>query len=113
MKETKRKYTEWCKKIASSKSEEELITHFIEHVRIHYERHQRSGPIGLKIWMIGVFNFMNILKIKFHDITTDDMLFKLCTYHRKHTDDPKPLFDVDEFLSSYRGEIKDFHKQAV
>lgn len=105
-------YNEWCRRIAESKDVYEIINHFREHVCDHFKRHDRAGKIGLDIWLIGAFNFMHILEKKFPYITTEDMLFKLCTYHRNHKGGSEPPLDMDEFLKKYNGEIKKFHKKA-
>lgn len=104
------KYKEWCKRIAESKDVYELIDHFRKHVSEHYERHNRGGKINLDIWLIGVLNFMHILENKIPHITSEDMLFKLCTYHKNHKGGSEPPFDIDKFLKKYNGAIKKFHK---
>ena len=103
-------YDEWCERIAESKSVDELVSHFRKHVCEHFERHNRGGKISLDIWLIGVLNFMHILEKKFPYITTEDMLFKLCTYHKNHEGGSEPPFDISEFLERYNGDIKKFHK---
>jgi hypothetical protein len=104
------KFDEWCRRIAESRSLDDLIKHFREHVNEHYERHNRKGKVSLDIWLIGVLNFMHILEKKCPYITTEDMLFKLCTYHENHEGGPDAPFDVDKFIEEYGGEIKKFHK---
>lgn len=103
-------YKEWCKRIAESRGPKELIAHLREHVYEHFDRHNREGKISLDIWLVGVLNFMHILEQKFPYITKEDMLFKLCTYKKNHEAGPDAPFDIDEFLQSYNGEIKKFHK---
>ena len=105
-------YEEWCAKIAASRTEEEFIAHFREHVTEHYERHNRKGKIGLEIWLIGVLNFMHIFEKKFPHITTADLLFKLCTFHKNHPGGSEPPFDLDQFIENYGGRIKQFHKNT-
>ena len=46
--------------------------------------------------------FVACLKEKYPDITTEDCLFKLCTYYKNHQDGPEPAFDIDEFLNGLR-----------
>ena len=110
MRGTHGKYYRWCKKIAESRSTDELITHFRTHVCNHFDRHNRAGAVSRKIWLIGVLNFMHIFEKKFPDITVEDMLFKLCTYHKNHKGGTDADFDVEEFLKNYTGEIKKFHR---
>lgn len=110
----KKEYNEWIKRIAKDRPVDELISHFREHVWNHYERHKRDeDSLSMKIWIIGCLNFLNILKEKFSDITTEDLLFKLATYYKSKKKGPEPPFDVDEFLRNYRGEIKKYHKHAI
>jgi hypothetical protein len=103
-------YDEWCKRIADSKDIYELINHFREHVWEHFDRHNREGKISLDIWLIGVFNFIHILERKITYITTEDMLFKLCTYYKNNEEGAEPPFNIDEFLEGYDGDIKKFHR---
>lgn len=104
------KYDEWCRRIAESRDLGDLITHFREHVSEHYNRHNREGKTSLDIWLMGVLNFMYILEKKCPHITKEDVLFKLCTYHKKHEGGPNAPFDVDKFIEEYDGEIKKFHR---
>ncbi|MFA5098734.1 MAG: hypothetical protein WC461_00745 [Candidatus Paceibacterota bacterium] len=102
-------YDAWCQKIADSKSADELIAHFREHVNNHFDRHNRGGALSQKVWMIGVLNFMHIFKKKFPGIAVEDMLFKLCTFH-KHHGGIVPDFNIDLFMEDYDGDIKELHK---
>lgn len=107
-------FDEWCKRIAEAKTPEELIAHFREHVSDHYDRHNREGETSLKIWLVGVFNFMYILEKKFPEITDEDKLFKLSTYHKNHEGEgPEPPFDIDYFLGRYDGDIKQFYNNRI
>ena len=105
-----KKYDEWCRKIAEARDIDDLITHFREHVNEHYDRHNREGQTSLDIWLVGVLNFMYILEKKRPDITKEDMLFKLCTYHKNHEGGAEAPFDIDKFIAEYNGYIKNFHK---
>lgn len=105
-------YKEWCKKIAESRDIDGLIAHFREHVYDHFNRHNREGKISLMIWLVGVLNFMHILEEKFPEITIEDKLFKLCTYHKNHEGGTDAPFDVNEFMKDYNGYIKKFHKYS-
>jgi hypothetical protein len=106
-------YEKWCKDIAESQTTSDLIAHFREHVWSHYDRHDRLGETSIKIWVIGVLNFMHLLAEKFPDITTEDLLFKLCTYHKNHPGRTEPDFDMNRFLTDFDGEIKEFHKETL
>lgn len=107
MDEINTKYDEWCRRIAESKDIGEIISHFREHVSEHYDRHNRKGKLSLDTWLAGVLNFMYILEKKVPYITTEDRLFKLCTYHKNHKDEgPEAPFDVEKFIEKYNGEIK-------
>ncbi len=103
-------YDEWCKRIADARDTHELINHFREHVWQHFDRHNRKGKISLDVWMVSVFNFMHIFKKKFPYITTGDMLFKLCSYHKNNEGGAEPPFNIDEFIKWYDGDIKKLHK---
>lgn len=111
MDNTDTKYNKWCKSIAESRDRDELIAHFREHVYDHFNRHNRKGELSLKVWLVGVLNFMHILEKKFPNITTEDMLFKLCRYYKNHRKGADPSFDVDEFMKEYNGDIKKYHKE--
>jgi len=113
MDDVRSKYDEWCRRIAESRDIGELIAHFREHVNEHYDRHNREGQVSLDIWLIGVFNFMEILGRKCSHLTTEDRLFKLCTYHKNHKGGADPPFDVNAFLKDYDGEIKSFHGYLI
>ena len=102
-------YFEWCQKIAETSDEFEIISHFREHVYEHFNRHKHEGELGLKIWLVGVFNFLYILKQKYKKIATDDMLFKLCSYYKDYERGPNPSFDIDKFMKIYKGDIKDYY----
>jgi hypothetical protein len=104
-------YDEWCRRIAESKDTSDLIDHFRKHVCEHYERHNRQGETSLKVWVIGALNFMHILEKKFPYVEKEDMLFKLCTYHKNHQDGPDAPFDTDKFMEEYDGDIKKLHKR--
>jgi hypothetical protein len=104
------RYEEWCKKIAKSRELSDLISHFREHVGQHYDRHNREGKLGMDVWLVGVLNFMHILEKKYPYITGEDMLFKLCTYHKNHPGGPDAPFDAEGFIEQYNGEIKKFHR---
>ena len=105
-------YDEWCSRIAESRELGDLINHFREHVGEHYDRHNREGKLSLDVWLVGILNFMHILERKCPYLTKDDMLFKLCTYHKGHGDGPSPPLDIDRFVEEYDGEIKKFHRQS-
>jgi hypothetical protein len=113
MDEIARKYDEWCRRIAESRDVYDLIGHFRTHVSEHYDRHNREGETSLYIWLVGVLNFMHILEKKIPYLTTEDMLFKLCTYHKNHGNGPEAPFDIDEFMKEYDGDIKKFHKNMI
>lgn len=102
-------YYEWCKRIAESKSIDELVDHFRKHVSEHFERYDRKEKISLDIWVIGVLNFMHILEKKFPHITSEDLLFKLCAYYKIHKEGCEPPFDMEKFLENYNGAIKILH----
>ena len=102
------KYSEWCKRIAESRNAGELIAHFREHASDHFDRYNRADEASLKTWMVGVFNFANILEKKFPNVTTEDKLFKLCAYYKNHKTGPPAPFDVDDFIEGYNGNIKKF-----
>ena len=87
-------YDEWCKRIAESRDLDDLIRHFREHVSEHYDRYNREGKLSLDIWLVGVLNFMHILEKKCPYITREDMLFKLCTYHKNHEGGPTHLLTL-------------------
>jgi hypothetical protein len=53
---------------------------------------------------------MHILEKKYPYITGEDMLFKLCTYHKNHPGGPDAPFDAEGFIEQYNGEIKKFHR---
>jgi len=106
---TEKKYVDWCKRIAKTKSEAELIAHFRDHVYAHYNRHKDEGRLGLRIWSVGVFNFMNIFKEKYKKIDTDDLLFKLCSFYKDYKKGPKPSFDIDKFMKDYKSDMKDYY----
>ncbi len=108
-----KKFDEWCKKIAESKSIRDIIAHFREHVGEHYDEHNREGKISLDAWLTGVFNFMHILEKKCSYIKKEDMLFKLCEHHKKHKGGADAPFDVDKFIEEYDGEIKKFYKSRI
>ncbi len=55
---------------------------------------------------------MHIFEKKFLNITIEDMLFKLCTYHQNHEGGINADFDIEDFLNKYNGDIKKFHKTA-
>ena len=100
-------YEEWIKRIAGSRDISEFIRHFREHAGAHYDRHNREGEASLAVWMIGVLNFARIFEKKFPNITPEDLLFKLCTFH-KHHGGVEPPFDVDRFMEEYDGPVKIF-----
>ena len=105
-----KKYEDWCEKIAEFRDIKDLVPHFREHVNEHYDRYNREGKVSLDVWLMGVFNFMHILEKKCPHITKEDMLFKLCTYHKKHKEGPDAPFDVDKFIEEYDGSVKKFYK---
>lgn len=104
-----RKYAKWCREIAKTNNVNELIAHFREHAYRHFDRHRHEGDLGLRIWMVGVFNFMHIFEKKFLNITSGDMLFKLCSFYKDHKKGPKPSFDIDKFMKEYKGDMKDYY----
>lgn len=106
---TDKEYIGWCREIAKTNSEAEFISHFREHTYYHFNRHKYEGKLGLKIWLIGIFNFIHIFEEKYPKITTDDMLFKLCSYYKDHKKGPKPSFDIDKFMKEYKGDTKDYY----
>jgi len=101
-----KKYDEYCKKIAECGSIDSTIEHFRRHVGEHYYNYNDKGDLHLKIWTIGVLNFAHIFEHKFPKISTDDMLFKLCAYHKANNAKPVPPLDADEFIKNYAGPIK-------
>lgn len=103
------KYIKWCRKIAETGNESELISHFREHVNKHFDRHSHEGELGLKIWLVGVFNFAHIFEEKFKKITKDDLLFKLCSYYKDYEKGPKPAFNIDKFMKEYQSDMKDYY----
>ena len=105
-------FDNWCKAIADNTELDRLIKHFREHVCEHFDRHDRSGFGSLKIWLIGVLNFAAIFHQKFPDISQDDLLFKLCTYHINHPGDgPEPPFDIEAFMAGYNGFVTAYQAQ--
>ena len=110
MNDINKKYDQWCEKIAQELDASDLIDHFRKHVNEHYERYDRQDQISLDVWLVGVMNFMHIFKKKFPHITTEDMLFKLCTYHKNNDNAVDPPFDTSDFIKEYKGVIKKFHK---
>jgi len=104
-----KKYVKWCREIVKTNDEAELISHFREHAYKHFNRHKDEGELGLRIWLIGVFNFMYILREKYPKITTDDMLFKLCSYYKDHKRGPNPSFGIDKFMEGHKGDIKKYY----
>lgn len=105
-----KEYTRWCREIAKKDDEFSLISHFRTHTSKHFNRHKGEGKIGLIIWMIAVFNFMNIFKEKYK-VGTDDMLFQLCIYLKQHKKGPIPSFDIDKFIEEHQGAVKDYYLQ--
>ncbi|MEK7665073.1 MAG: hypothetical protein AAB361_02955 [Patescibacteria group bacterium] len=103
------KYIKWCRKIAEKNNEKEIISHFRNHAYGHFDRHKYEGELGLRIWMIGVFNFVNIFREKYLKITTEDMLFKLCSYYKDHKRGPKPFLNIDKFMKEYKGDVKNYY----
>ena len=103
------KYEEWCGLIAEHESTEDLVSHLREHVSKHYHRHSKGGEAELRAWLISAINLAHILHKKFPNIRAEDLLFKLCTYHKKHDSKPAPSFDVDAFLEDYQGNVKGPH----
>ena len=103
--EKNRKYMIWCERIAESRDTQHLLSHFRQHVHEHYERYDSSKEDNLKGWLVGVFNFLHILEVKFPYITIDDLLFKLCKYNQKHKDGPNAPLDVDLFIDEYNGDL--------
>jgi len=107
-----KEYIKWCKEIARTNNEDELISHFRTHVDKHFIRHKNEGKIGRLIWLIAVFNFANIFKEKFKEkykINTGDMLFECCVYLKEHRRGPVPSFDVDKFIKKYKSEVKNYY----
>lgn len=102
-------YIKWCRKIAEKNDEAEIISHFRNHVYMHFNRYKREGELGLRIWMIGVFNFMHIFREKYPKITTEDMMFKLCSYYKDYKKGPEPSFNIDKFMKKYKGDIKRYY----
>ena len=107
--DTSKTYEEYCKRIADYESVDSLLNHFREHVGEHYLNYNDKGRTHLKIWTIGVLNFMHIFKYKFPEISTEDMLFKLCAYHEKHGAQPIPPLDATSFIDKYSGPVKKIH----
>ncbi len=103
-----KEYTKWCRKIAKATNENDLISHFRTHVLKHFNRHKNEGKLGRLIWLIGVYNFMNIFKEKFL-IKTDDSLFQLCVHLKQHKKGPIPSFDVDRFMKNCKGTTKNYY----
>lgn len=101
-------YKKWIRKIAQEKTLKELIKHFREHVCSHYDRFDRSKPLNRDTWLLDVFNFINIFSQTRLKITNEDLLFKLALHYRKHKRGPKPEFDVNKFISNYKGRYKKF-----
>lgn len=104
-----KKYLKWCQEIAKTNDEEELIAHFRDHVYGHFNRHKHEGELGLKIWLVGVFNFMYIFREKYDSITTDDLLFKLCSYYKDYEKGVEPSFNIDKFMKRHSGDMKDYY----
>lgn len=112
--DVEKEYAKWCKEIAEANDEEELIAHFRRHVSRHYLNHKPEGEMGMLIWMIAVFGFVNIFKEKFKDkynISIGDMLFENCIHLKEHKKGPIPSFDVDKFLEQHTGKVKDYYFQ--
>lgn len=75
-----KEYAKWCKAIAKTADEDELIAHFRRHVDQHFINHKNEGKIGRLIWLVAVFGFTNIFEEKFkgkYKIRTGDMLLKI------------------------------------
>ncbi|MCX6739829.1 MAG: hypothetical protein NTZ49_01205 [Candidatus Parcubacteria bacterium] len=114
MDSTKKRYQEWCARIAEDTEMAQLISHFREHVGAHYSRENNRGTEkSFKNWIAGVFNFLAILERKYPQVTTEDKLYKLCKYYRKHKDfykdnkeGPEAAFDVDKYMKEYRGDME-------
>ena len=104
-----KEYIKWCKGIARANTEDELISHFRAHTDDHFNRHKNEGELGLRIWLIGVFNFMHILEEKYPKITKEDMMFKLCSYYKDYEKGAEPNFDIDKFMKEYNGDIKEYY----
>jgi hypothetical protein len=108
-----REYDNWVRKIAHVRNLKSLINHFREHVGAHYDRFDRSRRLNLDIWLVDVFNFMNILEKKNLKITKKDLLFKLALHYRNHKNGPKPNFDVNRFIKEYQGRYKKYDLLSV
>ena len=55
-----REYVKWCREIAETNDEDELIAHFRRHVSDHFIKHKDEGEIGRLIWLVAIFGFANI-----------------------------------------------------
>ena len=101
-------YDSWITKIARTRSLKSLVNHLREHVGPHYDKFDRSNSLNLDVWLVDVFNFMNVLEKKNLKITKKDMLFKLALHYRKHKNGPRPDFDTEKFIKDYKGRYKKF-----
>ena len=108
----KKEYVKWCKEIAETNDEDELIAHFRRHVSQHFIRHKPEGEIGRLIWLVVVLTFANIFREKFKEkykISVGDMLFECCIHLKEHKGGPVPSFDVDKFLREHKGKVRDYY----
>lgn len=111
--QTKTDYDEWVSQIARSRSADEFIAHFREHVGEHYLRHEREGELSMFVWMVGVLNFLHIFEKLFPEITYEDLLYKLCRHHINCPGGSDPPFDMEKFLAEYAGPVSMFHREEV
>ena len=110
-----KEYTKWCKEIAKTNDENELIAHFRKHASSHFIKHKNEGEIGRLIWLVAVFGFLNIFREKFkkkYKISTGDMLFENCIHLKEHNSKPIPSFDVDKFLKDVEGDLSGLFHNA-
>ncbi len=107
-----REYAKWCKEIAKTCDEDELIAHFRRHVDQHFINHKDEGRVGRLVWLVAVYGFVNIFKEKFEEkykVRTGDMLFENCIHFKEHKHGPAPSFDVDRFFREYKSEVRDYY----
>lgn len=96
-------YDDWMKLIAEYSTLEEAIEHFRVHAGEHYLRHQKEGDLSVLVWIIGCINLAEKFKKMLPQITTADLLFKLCRYHLRRPGGVEPPFDMEDFLMATRG----------
>lgn len=106
---TDKLYSDWIDLIAKTNSKEELLEHFRDHVYNHIHHHNGEGEFGLKIWITGIYNFVDIFKKKFGEPDTEDQLLQMAVYYLEKHKGPEPPFDLDKFMNSCNTKTKDYY----